>query len=275
MIKIIVDTASDYTLEEANEKNIKLVPLQIRFGEESYLDQYELSKDAFFENLLNGKKGSTSQPSPEAFVKHYDEVKKTNDTILVISLSSKVSGTYQSANLAKSIVDYDDIHLVDSLSAGLGTKLVVNYAHKLVNEGKDINEIVKVLNDCATKINTRYVPESLEDLFRGGRLSKEESSNNGKMKSVIQLVNGGVGEFGKFRGNKNAIHALMEEMEQCDVDTNMPIAVGYTTNLEFYEMLKDEIIKRYPNAEILEDKIGAVVGSHFGPGVFGLSYKIK
>ena len=118
MIRILVDTSSDYTVEEIKAKGLELVPMHITFGEEDYRDVYDLTKDAFYELLTSNEEfPKTSQPTPQDFVDIFEEVEEKGDELICILLSSKLSGTFQSATLAKNIVDYDNIHLVDSLGA--------------------------------------------------------------------------------------------------------------------------------------------------------------
>lgn len=276
MIKILVDSASDFDIEDAQKENIYMVPLQVRFGEETYIDQYEISKDEFFQMLIDGKKASTSQPSPEAFVKCYQEAKENNETVLAIMLSSKVSGTYQTAKLAKEIVKYDDIHFVDTLTASIGIQFVVHYAKKLIDSGIDIKEIALKLNKFAEKVNTRFIPNSIDDLIRNGRLSKDESNgNNTKTRNIIQLRNGTVHEYAKYRSIKMAIGGLLDEMQESPIDDDFPIIVGYSTDMTYVNILIEEIRSIYPKIDIIQKQVGAILGGHFGAGVFGVSYKTK
>ena len=118
MIRILVDTSSDYTVEEIKAKGLELVPMHITFGEEDYRDVYDLTKDAFYELLTSNEEfPKTSQPTPQDFVDIFEDVQENGDEQICILLSSKLSGTFQSAALAKNIVEYDKIHLVDSLGA--------------------------------------------------------------------------------------------------------------------------------------------------------------
>ncbi len=276
MIRIITDTASDFELKEGQEKNIKIVPLNVRFGEETYVDLYEISKDQFYQKLATGVKGSTSQPAPESFVKVFEEAKQAGDIIIVIALSSKVSGTYQSAKLAMGIVDYDQIYLVDSLSASIGERLIVEYGYDLIMQGKDAKEIVKLLEEAAIKTNSRFLPDEIDDLLRLGRLSKNDTTNsNGNARSIIQLKNGSVSEYAKCRGLKNAINAIIEEMENCGVRENQTVVFGYTTTKDSLEALVEHVVKKFPDLKYKITQIGPIAGAHFGCGTIGISYISK
>ena len=118
MIKFLVDSGSDYDVKEAEEKGICFAPLSITFGEETFLDGIELQRSEFYDRLVNQDQfPKTAQPSPETFLKFFNEAKENGDEIIGVMISSEISGTYQSANIAKQMCDYDGIHLIDSLSA--------------------------------------------------------------------------------------------------------------------------------------------------------------
>ena len=117
MIKLVVDTSSEYSLSQAQEKNISLVPVSINIDNKNYLDVYDIAKDDFYKLLVSTNEfPKTSQPSPEAFINIFEEAKQNNDDVICILLSSELSGTYQSANLAKNIVEYDNIHITKIFS---------------------------------------------------------------------------------------------------------------------------------------------------------------
>jgi DegV family protein with EDD domain len=131
MIRIIVDSSADYNMAEINDKQMTLVSLNISLGEKNYLDGVDITRDELYEWLIESKDfPKTSQPSPEIFVKHFEEAKEANDDVICILLSSALSGTCQSAHLAKSMVDYDNIHIIDSLCA---THLIRFLANKAVS----------------------------------------------------------------------------------------------------------------------------------------------
>ena len=143
MIKFLLDTSSDFTVEEVKEKGMNLVPLHITLGEADYKDAYDLTKDAFYELLTTNEEfPKTSQPTPQDFVDAFEDAKEKGDELICILLSSRLSGTFQSATLAKSIVEYDNIHLVDSLGATHMIRIMVEYAQNLAAEGKGAKEIV-------------------------------------------------------------------------------------------------------------------------------------
>ncbi len=165
MIRFLVDTSSDYTVEEVKAKDMALVPLHITLGENDYRDAYDLTKDGFYELLTSNEEfPKTSQPTPQDFVDVFEDAQEKGDELICILLSSRLSGTYQSATLAKSIVEYDNIHLIDSLGATHMIRIMADYGQELVKEGKTAEEIVAALEEMKSKIKVLAVVDTLEYL---------------------------------------------------------------------------------------------------------------
>ena len=274
MIKILLDTSSDYTVEEVQAKGMDLVPLHITLGEADYRDAYDLSKDKFYELLTSNEEfPKTSQPTPQDFVDVFEEAEKNNDELICILLSSRISGTFQSATLAKSIVDYDKIHLIDSLSATHGIRLLAEHAQNLVNEGKTAEEIVAELEVLKTKIKILAVVDTLEYLCKGGRVSRTTASigEMAKVKPMITVNEGEVAVIGKSLGKNKAIGSLLKALGECEVDHRFPMYSVSTLGTENCEVLENRLAAEgYETKERLQ--IGATIGTHVGPGVFGIIF---
>ena len=274
MIKILLDTSSDYTVEEVQAKGMDLVPLHITLGEADYRDAYDLSKDKFYELLTSNEEfPKTSQPTPQDFVDVFEEAEKNNDELICILLSSRISGTFQSATLAKSIVDYDKIHLIDSLSATHGIRLLAEHAQNLVNEGKTAEEIVAELEVLKTKIKILAVVDTLEYLCKGGRVSRTTAAigEMAKVKPMITVNEGEVAVIGKSLGKNKAIGSLLKALGECEVDHRFPMYSVSTLGTENCEVLENRLAAEgYETKERLQ--IGATIGTHVGPGVFGIIF---
>ena len=274
MIKILLDTSSDYTVEEVQAKGMDLVPLHITLGEADYRDAYDLSKDKFYELLTSNEEfPKTSQPTPQDFVDVFEEAEKSNDELICILLSSRISGTFQSATLAKSIVDYDKIHLIDSLSATHGIRLLAEHAQNLVNEGKTAEEIVAELEVLKTKIKILAVVDTLEYLCKGGRVSRTTAAigEMAKVKPMITVNEGEVAVIGKSLGKNKAIGSLLKALGECEVDHRFPMYSVSTLGTENCEVLEKRLAAEgYETKERLQ--IGATIGTHVGPGVFGIIF---
>ena len=277
MIRFLVDTSSDYTVEEIKAKNMELVPLHITLGEADYRDAYDLSKDGFYELLTSNEEfPKTSQPTPQDFVDIFEEVQEKGDELICILLSSKLSGTYQSATLAKNIVEYDKIHLVDSLGATHMIRIMADHAQELANAGKTAEEIVAALEKMKSKIKVLAVVDTLEYLCKGGRVSRTTAAigEMAKVKPMITVADGEVAVLGKSRGKNKAIGNLLKALGECEVDERFPIYSVSTLGEENCEVFETRLkAEGYDFKNRLQ--IGATIGTHVGPGVFGMIFVQK
>ena len=280
-VRIIIDSASDLTKEQADALGLDFLPLKTIFGEEEYLDGINLSHRQFYEKLIEGDcLPTTSQISPHDFEQIYEDVKKKGDSAVVITLSSKLSGTFQSANIA--LDDYEDcITIVDSENVCLGEQILVMYACRLRYEGAAATEIANALNQRKKDVRVLALLDTLEYLKRGGRISKTAAlaGNLLSIKPVIAIVDGEVAVLGKARGSKNGCNMLREEISKCNgIDFSMPLCLGFTG-------LDDTLLQKYikDNADLWEShieklpisSIGSTIGTHTGPGGICVSFFSK
>lgn len=277
-VRIIIDSASDLTKEQADALGLDFLPLKTIFGEEEYLDGINLSHRQFYEKLIEGDcLPTTSQISPHDFEQIYEDVKKKGDSAVVITLSSKLSGTFQSANIA--LDDYEDyITIVDSENVCLGEQILIMYACRLRDEGASATEIANALNQRKKDVRVLALLDTLEYLKRGGRISKTAAlaGNLLSIKPVIAIVDGEVAVLGKARGSKNGCNMLREEISKCNgIDFSMPLCLGFTG-------LDDTLLQKYikDNADLWEShieklpisSIGSTIGTHTGPGGICVSF---
>ena len=277
MIKFLVDTASDYTVEEIKAKGMELVPLHITLGEADYRDGYDLTKDAFYELLTSNEEfPKTSQPTPQDFVDVFEDAQEKGDELICIILSSKLSGTFQSATLAKNIVEYDNIHLVDSLGATHMIRIMADHAQELAAAGKNAKEIVAELEEMKSKIKVLAVVDTLEYLCKGGRVSKATAAigEMAKVKPMITVANGEVAVIGKSLGKNKAISNLLKAFEECEVDERFPIYSVSTLGTENCEVFEKRFTET-GNSFKERVQIGATIGTHVGPGAFGVIFVEK
>ncbi len=280
-VRIIIDSASDLTKEQSDALGLDFLPLKTIFGEEEYLDGINLSHRQFYEKLIEGDcLPTTSQISPHDFEQIYEDVKKKGDSAVVITLSSKLSGTFQSANIA--LDDYEDcITIVDSENVCLGEQILVMYACRLRDEGASATEIANALNQRKKDVRVLALLDTLEYLKRGGRISKTAAlaGNLLSIKPVIAIVDGEVAVLGKARGSKNGCNMLREEISKCNgIDFSMPLCLGFTG-------LDDTLLQKYikDNADLWEShieklpisSIGSTIGTHTGPGGICVSFFSK
>lgn len=277
-VRIVIDSASDITLQRADELHLDFMPLKTIFGEEEYLDGITITHEQFYEKLIEcGTIPTTSQIPPYEFEKKFKEIREAGDTAVVITLSSLLSGTYQSAVLASDGFE-DCIFTVDSLNVSLGLQNLILYAVRLREQGLSAREIAAELERVRDKVVVLAVIDTLEYLKQGGRISKTAAWAGTMLaiKPVISIVKGEVVILGKARGSKNGNNMLMQNVKESGgIDFSMPYCLGYTG-------LDDTLLQKYirDSAVLWEGKtdhlpittIGSTIGTHAGPGAIGVAF---
>ena len=278
MIRILVDSSSDYTMEEINKNGFYFVPLMVSLGGKYYKDGIELKPDAFYELLINtGDFPKTSQPSPQDFADIFEDVKAKGDEIICILLSSALSGTCQSAHLAKDMVDYEGIHIIDSLAATAMIKFMGDYAVKLIEDGFTATAIVKKLEAMKGKIKVAAGLDTLEYLCKGGRLSRASATIGelANLKPIITVTEEGkVSVIGKCLGKNKALNFIIKFLEDNERDTRFPLYTLYSYGTENTEKLEERLVKE---GYTLDGRVqlGSTIGAHIGPGAFAILYVAK
>lgn len=270
MIKIITDSTSDISLQLAKEMNIEIVPLIVRVDGNEYKDRVELSPEDFYKQLEEKDlTPSTSQPSPQDFLKVYEKAKEAGDEILVITLSSEVSGTYQSAMIAKELLEYNKIQIINSASATFGLRIIIEKALQLRDEGKTLEEIVAFLEDYKQKVHIFALVDTLEYFYKGGRLSKTSATVGTllKFKPVVGIKDGKLELFANCRGTRKSISKIIELIHETgDIDLQEPVCIGYTGNSEGLDKFENLLKEEFHIENVIHGIVGPVIGSHAGPG---------
>ena len=273
--RIIVDSTSDL-LPHIREQ-VHMVPLTVHFGPEEYVDGVTIDHKTFYEKLVETDvHPSTSQATPAAFALEYEKAREAGDAAVVITLSSKLSGTCQSAMIAAA--EYDNIHVVDSSTAAIGSGILVEYALKLLNEGLSAKEIAEKLEEAKHRIVVVALVDTLEYLKKGGRISKTVALAGTllNIKPVLSLADGEIHMLGKARGSRMGNNLLVQEIGKAGgIDFTMPLLLGYTG-------LSDAMLVKYigdskhiweGNVEDLRyTSIGSVIGTHAGPGAVAVAF---
>lgn len=274
-VKIIIDSTSDTTA--AIRERLTVVPLTILFGQEEYVDGVTINHRMFYEKLIESDVlPTTSQATPEAFMRAFEKVADDGDEAVVITVSSRLSGTYQSAMIAAQ--DFENIHIVDSGSVAIGGGILAELALRYMDEGNSAAEIAEKLREDSRKICVLAMLDTLEYLKRGGRISRTAAIAGGllNIKPVISVADGEIIVQGKARGSKQANNLLVREIEKSGgVDFSKPCLLGYTG-------LSDELIRKYmaDSAALWQDSVselcitpvGSVVGTHAGPGAIAVAF---
>ena len=274
-VRIIVDSSTD--VSEKYREKIQFVPLTVRFGDREYLDGVELSKHQFYEMLVESDVlPTTSQATPAAFAEYLESVASAGDSAVVITLSSKLSGTYQSAVLAAE--DYPNIYVVDSQSVAIGTGVLAQYAVELAQQGMGAEEIAQVLTQQREKVCVVALLDTLEYLKKCGRITKTVAFAGGMLniKPVVTVQDGAVALIGKARGSRNGNNLLVEKIREAGgVDFERPVLLGYTG-------LSSALLEKYVDdskalwADHVDKLDGcllcSVIGTHAGPGAVAVAF---
>lgn len=275
-VRIIVDSTTD--LPEQTARRVTVVPLTIHFGEQQYVSGVEIDARKFYEMLVEGDVlPTTSQPTPYAFTQVFQEAVDAGDTVVCITVSSKLSGTYQSACIAAA--DFPGkVFVVDSLTVAIGGGILTEYALSLTDKGMDAEEIAWKLMQKREKVRLLALLDTLEYLKKGGRISSAVAFAGGllNIKPVIAVADGEVKMLGKARGSKQGNNLLVQEIDKAGgVDFEKPLLLGYTG-------LSDALLQKYivDSAALWQGKVeqlpvsivGSVVGTHAGPGAVAVAF---
>ena len=276
MIRIVVDSAADCTQQTGIFDD--LIPLTVSIGGEDYLDGVNMTADRFFELLTTaGEFPKTSQPSPESFFKVFRKAQALGDEVLCFTVSSALSGTYQSATIAKEMVEYDKIHIIDSCTASRLIAVLAQYARKRIDEGAEAAVIAQECEELKKRVKVMAGLETLEYLQKGGRLGKTAATVGqiAGIKPIVTITEEGTVNAGsKAIGVPRAIASIVSKLQTLELDENFPIYTLYTSGLENPAKLEDKLTQAgYTVAGRLQ--IGPTIGAHVGPGVYGVMYVVK
>ncbi len=281
MIKILVDSAADLELAEAEELGITLAPILVRFGKDEFMDGVNITHREFFEKLIeSGELPQTSQINEFRFAEYFKNLTANGDDVIAITISSKLSGTYSCAVKAAKKFG-GKVRVVDSLNASIGERVLLHYALRLLNGGLTVDEIVKELNERKQKIQVLAVLDTLKYLRKGGRISAA-AAIAGEMlsiKPVVSVIKGEVKLVGKAIGSKKGNNLLNQLIEKCGgIDFERPYTLGYSG-------LSDDYLKKYlhdseklwkGNTDSVPSYlIGSTIGTHVGPNAIAVAFFAK
>lgn len=272
-IKIITDSTLDLPVDIIKKNKIEVLPLLINFGEESYLDGEEITVDSMQERIERDNiLPTTAQVTPTRFEATFRKHIENGDKVLAILISSALSGTYQSACIAKDIVESDDIIVIDSKNVTSGLGLLVLKACDLRDKGLAVEEIASQLETFIPKVKSTLSFESLENLVRGGRLSKAVGTIGSVLglRLILEVKDGQMAVKDKVRGSKKALKKLIFDFENGNPDLDEPIVLLEFRNEDVYDGLKEYLKEK--NIEHIDAKVGCTVGIHSGVKPCGLFF---
>ncbi|WP_251158457.1 DegV family protein [Caniella muris] len=274
-IRIITDSASDIA---PSHPRVTVVPMTVTFGETEYRDGVDLDANGFYELLVEGDQvPTTSQISPGAFTQAFEEATADGSDVVCVTISSRLSGTYQSACLAAEGFD-GRVFVVDSQNVTVGESVLVHRALQLVDEGLSAGEVAERLNTEKGDVRLVALLDTLEYLRRGGRVSAASAAVGGMLsiKPVVAVRDGAVEVIGKARGSKNGHNLLVKEIQRGNgIDVSRPLALGYTG-------LDDTLLRKYIEdagwlwEDLVEElpvhQVGPTIGTHGGPGAIAVAF---
>ena len=279
-VRIITDSGSDCL--QGDHPQLDVLPLSVGFGTTIYQADVDLSRERFYELLVEGDEfPTTGQVNPYAFYQAIARAHEAGENVVVITLSSKLSGTHQSACAAAAEAGgATEVHVVDTKSVTVGEHILVDYALRLVDEGRTAAEVAAAVEAAVDRVCVVGLLDTLEYLKRGGRISAAAGTVGEllSIKPVITIDDGEVAVLGKARGSKNGRNLLRQQVENAGgIDFSMPVMLGYSG-------LSDKLLRKYVKdsrsvweGNIAEDDIptlmvGATIGTHVGPGAVAVAF---
>ncbi len=282
-IKLVIDSASDISYEEAKEMGLVFLPLTLSFGDKEYKDSIDISRDEFYDmQEKSSSLAKTSQVTPFQYEQAFEEIINKGDIAIAITISSTLSGCYSSASIASNRFEKGQVYVIDSFSGSIGERVLIQYAHNLIKKENDVEKIVKELNSIKEKVKVLFLVDNLEYLQKGGRISKM-ASLAGNFLSVKPILTFGedheiilAGKARGFKKGNNLLKELASGMGEFDKDK--PFLLCYSGKnrstldkyLEKYEELFQHNLDSIPVCQI-----GSTIGTHLGPDSIGLAFFVK
>lgn len=271
MLKVFVDSGSSIKQYEKELYNVEIIPLKILLGDKEYLDGIDLTNEVFYDYLENNKMfPKTSLPQLDVLEEEITKITEEGNDVIIVTISSDISGTYNAIRML--FADNDKVHLIDSRSAVGGIRLIVDE----INNNRDlpINEIIGKVNELIPRIRIAAIPETLEYLHKGGRLSTKEYiiGTAIHLKPLIGFADGKVKMVGKAIGLKRAMKTLNELVEKDGVDTNYQFIAAMTNGRENLENLLRGLKSEYKELIKTYDDLDHAIAAHWGPNAFGYIY---
>lgn len=279
MIELITDSTSDLSPALAERLGVRVLPLSVNFGDESFRDGLDITNGDFYARLRAAETlPTTSQINPEVFADAFQEAVDRGNQVVGIFVSSELSGTFQSAVIARDMVDERNVFVVDSRGIAFSLGLLVEEAACMRDKGCGAAEIAQEIERLRSKLRLYAVVDTLKYLKMGGRISAATAVVGGVLgiSPIIALEDGKVAAVGKARGRKAGVKWIRDRAEEEEIDLSRPVAIGHTDCQEAMEAVETvfaDMLERAP--AVYRGEIGAVVGTHAGPGAAGIGYFVK
>jgi DegV family protein with EDD domain len=274
MLKIITDSTCDLSLEELKALDVTMLSLKVNFGLDSFEDKREITNEEFYEKLKSSKElPTTSLVGVGDFIEVFERF--PDDSIVVITIASKLSGTYQSAMTAKQDLGRDDIYIVDSGSVAMALGMLVKFAAQMRDKGVPADKIYEEITKMASKVRIFAALDTLQYLVKGGRLSGMQGAIGSVLsfKPIVSIEDGVVSSVAKARGMKAAVQRVVEMVKSNpEVNFEMPISFAHSGNMAMLDVLVEQMdVPNFGGKYYL----GSIVGTHSGPGAVAIAYFLK
>jgi len=276
MIKVVTDSTAYLPQDFIEQHDIRVVPLNVLFGSRGYQEGIDLDYEQFYRMLAEAEElPTTSQPAAGDFLTVYKELVEAGHEVISIHISSRLSGTIDSALAARKMLpDPDRVSVVDSLSASLGLELIVRAALDAIDRGRPRHEIVASLEQLTGRVHTYFVVDTLEYLHKGGRIGAASAllGTALKFKPILFLKDGKIEPWGKVRTKRKAVTKLLDIIEEkVGGQPVAGIALAHAQVPDEAEALNQQVRQRLSCDQCYVSQIGPVIGTHTGPGVLGIS----
>ena len=273
-VRIVTDSAGDLPSEAAEQLDITVVPVTVFFGEEAYLDGVEMDAETFFQRLpASPQLPRTSQPSVAQFVDAYTTLVDEGHDILSVHVSGKLSGTLNSARLAREEFGEGNIEVLDAEAASLGVGLIALEAARKAQAGASLDEVTAAAQDAVRSMRVFFVLDTLEYLVKGGRIGKAQGLVGGllNVKPILHITDGEVHPFQRVRSRAKALRRIRELVREGGPYAE--IGVLYATDPDEAAALASDVADLAPGMPVVVGRIGPGIGAHAGPGAVGVALR--
>ena len=275
-IRILTDSTCDLTAEEQHQMDIAVVPLRVVFEDGVYRDGVDITPAGFYEKQAAVKVlPKTTQANPADFCDVYEQLLADGDEVVGIFLSSSLSGTYQSAMIARELSGNGSrIHLVDSRNVTVGLGLLVREAVRLRDAGKSAEEIASAVEDLTPQIRFLAFVQTLKYLKMGGRISSSTAVLGAMLNisPIVAVVNGEIKAAGKVKGRQKILEYTLDFVAKYPIDTRYPVGFAHSRAADTAAAYREKCEKAFSLSNCFTDELGAVIGTHAGPGCYGIAY---
>ncbi|TFG45939.1 MAG: DegV family protein [Dehalococcoidia bacterium] len=267
-VKVVTDTTADLPPAIMKELGIIAIPLYVRFGEQVYKDGIDITQDDFYKRLpVDPVHPNTSQPSPQDFLDVYEKLADNKDGIISIHISKKLSGTWESANQAKQMMEGRvAIEVIDSLSVSMGLGLLAIQAGRMAQQGAGLEEIKNEIEKAVSQIHLMGIFDTLKYLAAGGRIGRGKALLGSvlNVKPLLEIKDGEFAPVGQVRSREKSIERLVEWVK--GFNNVVALSVVHTTTPDEAEVLAGRLDGVFPKDKIIISRLGAALGTHAGPG---------